>query len=142
VLPKFKSASIEEVAEQIATFYKETHGKRQIFLGSEIAKDLSYIYPKKIDPNSWCPFNVGARKGLNLLPRDNWKNKVRLLMSLTGMNPSQCEHFCCEMGKMAKREAYLAEGNSKFPKSWIYTPSSKVVEFVSPWTNYQFKHAV
>ena len=127
VFPFFESVSIEDAAIQIAGFYKQTHGKNQIFLGSEIAKDLSFIYPQYIDPNSWCPFNSGARKGLNLLPRGNWKKKAQNLINITGMTPSQCEHFCCEIGKLAKREDYLAAGNSSFPKSWLYTPSNPVV---------------
>ncbi|MDC7247085.1 MAG: putative DNA base hypermodification protein [Sphaerochaetaceae bacterium] len=142
VLPSFKSVSIEDAAEQIAKFFKDTHGMRQIFLGSEIAKDISSLYPLKIDPNSWCPFNVGAKKGLNLLPRGNWKHKAQLLVHITGMTPSKTEHALCEWAKYVKREAYLAEGNSKFPKSWIYSPSKKVFKFVSPWNNYQFKNAV
>lgn len=142
VFPSFKKVSIETAADLIADFYKDTHGRRQIFLGSEIAKDLSYLYCKKIAPASWCPFNVGARKGLNLLPRGNWKKKAQKIIQITGMTPSKTEHALCEWSKYVKREVYLDDGNKDFKKDWIYTPSSKVVRFVPPWYNYQFKNAV
>lgn len=131
VLPSFQSVSIEYAANRIADFFKDTHGKRQIFLGSEIAKDLSTLYPNNIDPNSWCPFNVGAKKGLTLLPRGNWKKKVQQIIQITGMTPSKIEHSLCEFLKMARREEYLAQGNIDFPKRWIYTPTDKLNKTVA-----------
>lgn len=143
VFPSFNSISIEATAMLIADFYKDTHDKRMIFLGSEIAKDLSSLYPNSIDPNSWCPFNVGAKKGLRLLPSGNWKKKAQQTIQVTGMTPSKTEHALCEWSKYVKREDYLGEDqNRKFPKSWIYTPSTKTIRVVIPLNTFTFKDAV
>jgi len=60
-IPIFKSynkTSLEDAANDIAFQFKYYHGKRLFFLGTEIAKDLSYFSPGKIDPDSKCRMNL------------------------------------------------------------------------------------
>ena len=139
----FNSSTIEEAANRIAQYFVDVGHFRQIFLSTEIAKDLSALYPKRINPKSWCPFNKGAVAGLQRLPHGNWKEKAIQVISASGMSPSQAEHALCEWNQFVEREEYLdGDQTREFIKSWIYTPSKKVIEYVSPWNNYQFKKAV
>ena len=139
----FNSSTIEDAANRIAQYFVNEGHFRQIFLSTEIAKDLSAIFPNMIDPNSWCPFNKGALAGLQRLPRGNWKEKAIQVINASGMTPSQAEHSLCEWNQFVEREEYLdGDETREFIKSWIYTPSKKVIKFVSPWNNYQFKKAV
>jgi len=123
----FNNLSIKNAANIFASYYKDTHNKNLIFLGSEIAKDISIIYPEYINPDSICEYNIGAKKGLSLINFNNKDELISILINKTKMNHSQLEHSLCEFSKFVKREDYFNK-NKKFLKNWIYVPSSLLLQ--------------
>jgi hypothetical protein len=111
---QYDKVSLEEGANDIALLFKGTHNKRLIFLGTEIAKDLSYFYPEKIDPDSNCPMNTGAVAGLRIL-----KVPASMLCRISGLNFSKIEHSLCEMSKYLNRQDYYRK-TGKLKKAWLY----------------------
>ena len=129
-LPSLNSATIEYAAEQIANSFKTSYGPggyAMKFLGTEIAKDLTYFYPQNIDPNSMCPFNKGAIEGIQLLyqkkhlPSNCYSisNRIQFLQNQTSFNYDMLEHSLCEYNKYVTRWDYYT-AHLKFPKQWLY----------------------
>ena len=84
-----------------ALLIKNFHNKRLIFLGTEIAKDLSFFYPDKINPDSKYPMNSGVKSALRLL-----KVPVSMLCKITGLPEIPVEHSLCEFSKYLSRKDY------------------------------------
>ncbi len=93
---------------------------RLIFLGSEIAKDLSTLYPERINPDSSVPFNTGTFVFLNRIYRHkNLQYKIDRLKEESGISQfSILEHSACEMGKVIERTEYF-EKHGKFKLRWL-----------------------
>ena len=119
----FYYETIENIAGVIADDFKTTFGKRLIFLGSEIAKDLSSLFPRRITPDSMVVFNTGAIEGLKYLGLTNEPHDIATLLKVTGMSPSILEHSLCEFSKLVKREEYYSK-YKEFYYTWIYKPKS------------------
>jgi hypothetical protein len=133
-LPHYDHASLENVANDIAMRFKQTHGYNMIFLGTEVAKDLSYFYENEIDRDSICPFNKGARRGLSLMYKQGMlpntyaiESRVSYLKSKTGFNYEKLEHTLCEYAKYLDRWKVYAKTPRRIPKQWLYTPSSEPI---------------
>jgi len=131
-LLNYRCESLQNVAEDIATRFRSTHAFRMIFLGTEIAKDLSIFYPKQVDPLSRCPINSGARSGLARLHTDNqighiWRINDRMdyLKAQTGMSFSELEHALCEFDKYRFRWEEYCKPEPKIPRQWLYEPNEK-----------------
>jgi hypothetical protein len=125
--PQFQGTTLLDAAHVIAGLFKHTHGKHLIFLGTEIAKDLSELYPSSIDPHSICPMNTGAQKGLRLLM--NGKRitaKLQHLYMKTQMNPTVLEHSLCEFSKWHIRTEHFRLYHSFAPR-WLYKPTPPAV---------------
>jgi hypothetical protein len=114
IFNQYDKASLEEGANDIALLFKKYHNKRLIFLGTEIAKDLSYFYPGKINPDSKCPMNTGAKSALRVL-----KVPVAMLCKITGMSENSVEHSLCEFSKYLDRKEYYRE-TGELKKVWLY----------------------
>lgn len=119
--PDFNCETLITAANVIADDIKITHEKRHPFLGTEIAKDISAIYPHLVNPDSWCLFNSGAIVALRALPRGCRTENIKDLIELTGFYPSVLEHSLCEWGKYLERSEYFRK-NRQFPHSWRYKP--------------------
>ena len=126
-LPCWKKASLEDVAREIADSFVDTHGFKMIFLGTEIAKDLSYFYPDSIDRESVCPFNKGAKKGLAQVYEDglppglySLKKRKAYLRQRTGFSWEKLEHSLCEYAKYVERFKYLMDNPDRTPWQWLY----------------------
>jgi hypothetical protein len=116
----WSNVSISYAAEEIARIFKSYHGMRLIFLGSEIAKDLSTLFPEIIDPDSPVPFNTGTYQFLNrIYRRKSLEYKIDAIKECSGLkNPSLIEHSCCEMGKVIERTEYYSK-HGRFKKQWL-----------------------
>lgn len=121
-IPIFKSynkVSLEDAANDIAFGFKFYHDKRLYFLGTEIAKDLSYFYPGKINPDSKCRMNTGAISALRVL-----KVPAAMLCKISGFSENSIEHSLCEFSKYLDRKEYYRK-TGELKKVWLYTKKFK-----------------
>ena len=119
ILSGLENASILEASDSLAAIYKTYHGKRLIFLSTEIVKDLSFFFPERINPDSICHMNVGALKALKLFPAKNLNVKIHDLQILSSLKFSDLEHGLCEFYKWSERGEFYRK-NGSFKKSWQY----------------------
>tara|TARA_Y100001937_G_C7061784_1_gene304065 strand:- start:38 stop:874 length:837 start_codon:yes stop_codon:yes gene_type:complete len=94
--------------------------KRMRFQTTEIAKDLS-IVTNLVNPDSECPMNVGAVKGLKyIFGSTSSKNLVQLTDSLLnpGYNTQVLEHALCEYSKYRDYQTGVRKAHQK-----VYKPS-------------------
>lgn len=115
LISEWEGISILKASEEIADIFKDLYGRKMIFLSTEIAKDLSYFFPYRINPDSECRMNVGARMALKKLPKTN----VEELINLTGLKYSALEHGLCEWNKYKTRQDYY-RANGTLKKYWLF----------------------
>jgi hypothetical protein len=117
------SESLVTAATHIAADFHSVHSLHLIFLGTEIAKDLASLHPERIDPNSSCPMNTGARKALKRIYRSKSQiYKIAQLQALTGFSESKLEHALCEWNRYTTRFDHVNEGKPLL-KQWLWKPS-------------------
>jgi hypothetical protein len=119
IFRELENVSILTASDILADLCKIYHGKRLIFLSTEIAKDLSYFYPERINPDSECHMNIGAMNALKIFPGRWQKVKIEKLLYLTGLKFSDLEHGLCEFNKWCERGEFYHQ-NVFFKKSWLY----------------------
>jgi hypothetical protein len=95
------------------------HGlKRMRFQTTEIAKDLSMM-TDLVDPDSDCPMNVGAVKGLKyIFNTTSTRNLVNLVRSdqNPGYNTQVLEHALCEYSKYRDYQTGVRKSHQKVYK--------------------------
>jgi hypothetical protein len=95
------------------------HGlKRMRFQTTEIAKDLSMM-TDLVDPDSDCPMNVGAVKGLKyIFNTTSTRNLVNLVNSdqNPGYNTQVLEHALCEYSKYRDYQTGVRKAHQKVYK--------------------------
>lgn len=105
----WSNKSILSTGRSIGTMFGEVSYRRMFFIGTEVAKDLSVLYPNIIDPSSKCMLGPGAVKGLKLIKGKGY--------DLSNFTPSVLEHALCEYSKYCSRWGKTPTGRQ------IYTPS-------------------
>jgi len=103
--------SILSAGTEIGEVYGKYSPRRMFFVGTEIAKDLSTLYPNIIDPTSPCRLGPGAVKGLKLLQGET----IKTLLTSTGLTYSALEHALCEYSKYVARTRC-----GRLKTAWLY----------------------
>ena len=100
--PKLKqNMDIPSVIKIMTDALQKLGYKAMRFQCTEIAKDLS-IFTSIVDPDSVCPMNVGAIKGLQYIFKSSSKKNVSVLKTdpaNPGYNEQILEHALCEYSK-------------------------------------------
>lgn len=122
-LPSLQSSTIQELADDVADLFASLHGKRLIFLATEIVKDLAIFYPDAVNPTSMCPMNVGARRGLHYVDNQRDSELVARLAQHTRMEISTLENSLCEYGKYRIRWSYYQTNGALLP-GWMFEVAS------------------
>ena len=105
VASSWDNASIDEVATDLyETISKMTGYPKMRFHMGEIAKDLSVLFPSKINPDSKVNLGPGCKKGLRKIGvKANDKGMCDLIYAVENkgfnLNFSSIEHAACEYGK-------------------------------------------
>ena len=115
-----KNMSIIQARDIMCDTLEYLNYKRMRFQTTEVAKDLS-ILTDLVDPNSKCPMNVGAVKGLIYIFNSTSSHNVNLLInheSNPGYNTQIIEHALCEYSKYLDYQT----GKRKY-KNKVYKPT-------------------
>jgi hypothetical protein len=86
---------ITDSAECMCQILQQLDYPRMRFQSTECSKDLSYLFPQRVDPASQCALGPGARAGLQRMT-ENW---TELQQAMPEFTPSVLEHALCEWNK-------------------------------------------